>query len=110
MHKEHQEIINQLNDCATECNHCYSECLNEKDVAMMARCIELDRDCADICQFTASMLARGSKHAHHLLKECADICNACASECAKHDNEHCKHCAEVCRKCAETCNTHEAAH
>ncbi|HKR06979.1 MAG TPA: four-helix bundle copper-binding protein [Bacteroidia bacterium] len=107
MHQEHKEIIRQLNDCANECNHCFNACLQEDDVKMMARCIELDRDCADICQLTASMLARNSEHAHHLLKECADICEACAEECAKHKNEHCKSCAEACRKCAEACATHQ---
>lgn len=110
MPKVHQEIINQLNNCSTECNYCYNECLNEKDVSMMAACIKLDRDCAEICQLTASMLARGSEHGLHLLKECAEICNACADECEKHDNEHCKHCAEVCRKCAEACISIDPAH
>lgn len=107
MHNENQEIINQLNECAAECNHCYSECLNEKDVTMMARCIELDRECSDICQLTASMLARGSEHSLQLLKLCADICNTCAEECEKHDNEHCIRCSEVCYRCAESCYKYE---
>ena len=50
MHKEHHEIIRQLNDCAIECNHCFNACLNEEDVTMLARCIELERECAEICQ------------------------------------------------------------
>lgn len=106
MHQEHQEIIRQLNDCANESNHCFNACLQEEEVNMMAPCIKLVRDCADICQFTASMLARGSEHAHHLLKECAVICQDCAEECAKHDYDHCKKCTEVCRKCTEACKTH----
>jgi hypothetical protein len=110
MHTEHLKIIQQLSECANECNHCYSECLHEKDVAHMILCIQFNRDCADICQFTASMLARGSAHAQHLLKECVDVCNACAQECAKHMNEHCKLCAEICSKCAETCNAHTTGH
>ena len=107
MHKEHQELIRQLNACTDECNHCYNECLNEKDVTMLARCIELDRECADICQWTASLLARDSEHGHELMHLCAKVCEACADECAKHEHEHCKRCAEACRKCAETCNAHE---
>ncbi len=108
MHKEHEKIIRQLNDCAIECNHCFSECLNEKDITMLARCIELDRECADVCQMTASLLARDSEHAHELMQLCAKVCEACADECSKYQNDHCKRCADICRKCAETCNAHVA--
>ncbi|WP_425573169.1 four-helix bundle copper-binding protein [Paraburkholderia caribensis] len=33
---------------------------------------------------------------------CVDS-DACASECEKHQHEHCKQCAEACRRCAEQC-------
>jgi hypothetical protein len=73
---------------------------------MLARCIQLDNDCKGICFLTADFVARGSEHADHLLKECAEICNACAEECEKHAHhmEHCKSCAQACRECAEVCN------
>ena len=103
-HEQNHELLNALNICAAECNHCATACLDEKDVKMMARCIKLDMDCADICQLTASFVARGSEHANHLLKECAEICEACADECEKHAHmEHCRKCAEACRHCAEAC-------
>ena len=73
---------------------------------MLAKCIKLDIDCADICTLTASLIARSSEHGKHLLKECAEVCNACAEECEKHAQmgmEHCKTCAEACRRCAEEC-------
>ncbi|HNP21719.1 MAG TPA: four-helix bundle copper-binding protein [Panacibacter sp.] len=34
---------------------------------------------------------------------CADICEACANECAKHDTDHCRECATVCLSCAKMC-------
>ncbi|WP_236059825.1 four-helix bundle copper-binding protein [Chitinophaga rhizophila] len=34
---------------------------------------------------------------------CADICEACAAECSKHDNPHCRECADTCTQCAEAC-------
>jgi hypothetical protein len=35
---------------------------------------------------------------------CADICNACATECEKHKHmEHCAECAKACHECAEQC-------
>jgi hypothetical protein len=109
-HERNQTLMTALNDCAAECNHCATACLEEQDIKMLARCIKLDIDCADICQLTASFVARGSEHAGHLLKECAEICNACAEECEKHAHmEHCQKCAEACRRCAEECRSFAGA-
>ncbi len=103
-HEKNKELISMLNECAAECNHCTSACLEEQDVKMLAKCIKLEIDCAEICRLATSFLARGSEHAEHILKECAEICEACAKECESHSHmEHCKKCAEVCRKCAEAC-------
>lgn len=103
-HDKHKELISALNACAAECNHCTVACLDEQDVKMLARCIKLEIDCAEICRLAVSFLARGSAHAVHILKECAEICELCATECEKHKHmDHCKRCAEVCRKCAEEC-------
>lgn len=104
-HENHKELINTLNECAAECNHCTTACLEEQDVKMLARCIKLNIDCVEICKLTASYIARGSEHAEHVMKECAEICEACAAECEKHKHmEHCKQCAEACRRCAEACS------
>lgn len=105
-HENNRELLDALNRCAEECNHCATACLDEQDVKMLSRCIKLDIDCADICQLAAAYVARGSEHVQHLLKECADICEACAAECEKHaahGMEHCRTCAEACRRCAEAC-------
>lgn len=103
-YERNKKLISVLNECAAECHHCTTACLDEQDVKMLAECIKLDIDCAEICQLTAAFLARGSEHAIHILKECAEICEACAGECGKHGHmEHCKRCAEVCRLCAEEC-------
>jgi adenine-specific DNA methylase len=103
-HEKNKELLDALNNCAAECNHCATACLDEQDVNMLARCIKLNIDCADICQLTTSYVTRSSEHAHHLLKECAEICEACAEECEKHSHlEHCRVCAEACRRCAEEC-------
>jgi hypothetical protein len=96
-------LLKALNDCALECNYCFAACLVEQNVKMLSKCIKLDVDCASICQLTSSLIARGSEHGIHLLKECAEICDACASECERHDMEHCKACAEECRVCADEC-------
>src|SRR4051812_15867629 len=99
------KLIQQLNECAETCNMCFAACLNEEDVAMMARCIELDRECADICQLAASQLARDSENIDQYLSLCAEICEICSEECGKHDNDHCKKCSDTCRQCAEACRS-----
>ncbi len=111
-HEQNKQLMDALSNCAAECNHCATACLDEQDVKMLARCIKLDIDCGEICMLTASYVARGSEHAQHLLDECAEICNACAEECEKHAQmgmEHCKRCAEACRNCAEACQSGVAA-
>ena len=70
---------------------------------MIARCIQLDMECAALCYAAAQVMSMGGENAMELCRICADACFACAEECAKHNTEHCRECAEACRKCAEEC-------
>lgn len=70
---------------------------------MMARCIQLDMECAALCYASAQLMSLGSDRAQELCRLCADACEACGEECGKHDNEHCQECAKTCRQCAEEC-------
>lgn len=70
---------------------------------MMARCIQLDMECASICYAAAQLMSLGSSQAEHICHICAEICEACGNECSKHDTEHCKECSLACRQCAEEC-------
>ena len=109
-HQQNKQLLDALNNCAAECNHCTSACLEEQDIKMLARCIKLDIDCAQICSLTASLISRSSEHGNHLLKECAEVCNACADECEKHSHmDHCRTCADACRACADACHLGAAA-
>jgi Domain of Unknown Function (DUF326) len=70
----------------------------------MARCIQLDIDCASICRLAAGYMARDSELAGAICEVCAEVCDACAQECAKHSKmEHCRQCAEACKRCADEC-------
>lgn len=103
-HEENKHLLEVLNNCAAECDHCAMACLKEDNVKMLATCIRMDLDCAAICRLTATLVSRSSFHANYLLAECAEACNKCADECDKHSNmEHCMRCAEACRTCAEVC-------
>lgn len=109
MPQQNHSLLQALAVCVAACEYCASSCLQEKDVQKMARCIQLDRDCADICALVARFVARNSEHAQHLLQECADICRACGEECAKHPMDHCQECADACRRCEEACRQGVAA-
>jgi hypothetical protein len=103
-----QECIDACITCAIECDRCATACLNEKDISMLARCIELDRECAEACYATARLMGIGGEHATLFCHVCAEICETCAEECEKHvahGMEHCRSCAEACRSCADTCRS-----
>jgi hypothetical protein len=103
-HKKHQECIDACNVCIAACEHCATACLQEKDVKVMVRCIELDRSCGDICSFAVREISRSSQFTEQVCQLCAEICEACGEECAKHQMDHCQECAEACHKCAEACH------
>jgi hypothetical protein len=89
--------------CAAACDNCSTACLREDDVKMMARCIALDMECAQLCRTAAASMARGSEFAAQLCRLCAAVCTACGDECGKHPMDHCQACAQACRRCAEEC-------
>ena len=49
--------------CAVICNHCAKSCTLEPDVTMMARCIQLDMECAAICYASAELMSLHSTKA-----------------------------------------------
>ena len=102
-HHQHHSCIDACNACANACDHCSTACLKEPDVKEMAECIRLDMDCAAICRLAASYMARGSDFAKQLCSLCADICEACGKECARHQHPHCQECAKACQQCADEC-------
>ena len=73
---------------------------------MMARCIQLDMECAAVCYAAAQLMSLGSSKAEEICRICAEICEQCAGECEMHSHmEHCRQCVEVCRRCAEECRS-----
>lgn len=102
-HQNYKACIEECLKCMLACNHCYSSCLEEDHVGMMKECIRLDRECAEICGFTAHALSMNSIYAKALCLACAEACEACGNECKKHDHDHCQQCAEACFACAKIC-------
>ena len=104
--QKYQDLIQKLLACVASCENCATSCLGEDNVKMMAGCIKLDRDCADMCALAARLLQRDSEIALQFLLLCEEICRKCAEECGRHEHEHCKQCAADCMACAEACHAH----
>jgi hypothetical protein len=100
---ENSQILKELNACMALCNICFKACLKEEDLNSKALCIELTRECADICQLTASLLLRDSENLDKFIKLCGEICENCAEENDRYEEDYCQKCAHVCHKCSEMC-------
>ncbi|MCA1063013.1 four-helix bundle copper-binding protein (plasmid) [Cytobacillus spongiae] len=101
MNAAYKPCIAALQKCVEACNICYHASL--KGEREMMPCIELDRECADICTYTINLMQRSSKFVHSFLAICAEICDECGTECRSHGQEHCQDCAKACFDCAEEC-------
>ena len=98
-----QSCIESCNAWAVACDQCTSGCLREHDVRMMAQCIRLDVDSAELCRLVAAYMARVSNYAVKVCQLCAELCESWDAECAKHRQSHCQACAEACRRCGTEC-------
>ena len=75
-------------DRAQACTACADACLGEQDTQMLARCIRLDLDCADLCNATGKIPSRQAASDPAMLRAarqaCARACKLCGDECAQH--------------------------
>lgn len=103
-YQKFQNCIASCSECAVACTHCANEDLNEENIKMLAHCIRLDYDCASACILAMKAMAGNSEFVRQICKICAEVCDACATECEKYPRmEHCRLCAEACRRCAAQC-------
>jgi len=107
MEKKVLYLVSVLANCKAMCNYCFNACLHEEDVKMMKDCIKLDKECAEICGLTLSLIASDSPFSKEILSLCSKACQKCADECKKHHYDHCQDCARACSQCAEACNEYE---
>lgn len=106
-----KELRDALTECVHRCNHCFTSCLEEEDVKMMADCIRLDKDCIEACTLAMKFLYRKSRFKREVLMLCKNVCIVCSEECAKfQDMDHCQRCAEACKAVAEKIDAFLAAH
>ncbi|MCC8019650.1 MAG: four-helix bundle copper-binding protein [Rikenellaceae bacterium] len=106
-----RELREALTECIHRCNHCFTGCLMEDDVKMMAECIRLDRDCIEVCAMALKFLYKGSRFQREVLMLCKNVCIVCGEECAKYPQmDHCQRSAEACRVAAEKIDAFLSAH
>ncbi len=98
-----QICIDSCIRCAEACEFCATSDLNEPDVKLVLSCAQINRECAEVCWTSASLMSMDSQFAKQFCRLCADICDACATECERHNIDHCKRCAQACHSCAEEC-------
>ncbi len=95
--------------CIEAFNTCFSRCLKEQAHHDLSGCIRLDRECADICELAVKAMQTDSPFMKQICALCADVCEACGTECQKHDHDHCQACAKSCFACAEQCRSMAAS-
>lgn len=100
---EYEACIAACTACWAACEVCADACTSEPDSAALARCIRLDRECAQACHTAALAMLRGGEFVAETCALCARLCEACAIECERHGHDHCAACALACRDCAQEC-------
>jgi hypothetical protein len=45
-------------DCIASCTACADDCLSERDMSELVRCVRLDLDCSDVCEATVRVVSR----------------------------------------------------
>ena len=95
-----QECMRNCLDCMASCRVRAEGCIGHPD---MEACLRACLDCQATCDASVALMGFKSPLHTQMCGVCADACERCAEECAKHDADHCQACAEACRRCAATC-------
>lgn len=100
-----RRCIDACVECYNVCTEAVSHCLQLGGEHASAEHIRLLLDCANSCQASTESMLLGSQFQARLCAVCAEICEACATSCARiaGDDSLTKHCADTCRRCAASC-------
>lgn len=106
------QISAEMMHCVEECQGCHDTCLEAVGYCLqmggehaMPGHIRLLMDCAEICQTSANFMIRMSDLHTKTCGVCAEVCERCAKECARFDNDSVmQRCAETCTNCARSCH------
>ncbi len=102
--RNYRSCIADCTACANHCRQAASACMQHDDATSLKICIQLNNDCAEICELAVKLMLTNSSFANRVCNLCVDICNACAIECEKHANmSQCEAAAIACQACAIVC-------
>lgn len=101
---EMQECLRRCQECARACWETLAYCAQQGGDHVEAKHLEALLDCAQLCDTSVSLLARGSAlHAQHC-GVCADACKRCQKSCEQFKGDaQMQTCAEACARSAESC-------
>jgi len=103
--EQYEQLLEVAHECMVACNYSYDQSFKKGDVQMLANCIQLNRECADICSYLEQAISRGSAYVLELATLSATICEACAEECEKHNDDYHQQCAIASTNCAKVCRS-----
>jgi hypothetical protein len=103
MQLQFASCVQACDTCAVACDYCVGASLLDPHPKELARCAAMAFDCALVCRLLSGAIARRSQFTKELAMACAQVCEACATECKQHTSDHTEKCYEVCTFCAQEC-------
>lgn len=100
---EVRECLRDSLDCYQTCTETIARCLITGGKHAAYEHLNLLMDCAKICNTNADFIIRNSPYYPQTCGITADICDECADNCDRFDEDFMKECSAVCRRCAESC-------
>jgi hypothetical protein len=99
--ENNMELIQALIACANECENAVSACSREKEQRRLKKCMDLNKDCAEICRQAAKLLERNSKITGSFLRVSSRICKLSADQNQKIDLPECMLACEHAMRCLD---------
>ncbi len=106
---QHSQSDHAMQACIDACSNCHQICLQTAmnhsletgGKHVKAKHLRLMMNCAEICQTSANFQLTGSHFLPRLHQLCAEICDACATECSEIGDM--EDCVKACQTCADSC-------
>ncbi len=106
-------LMSEVDRCGDQCVACaracvkalYHHCLTAGGAHVAVPHVQLMTDCSEMCTVAANFMTRGSPRHAAVCSLCADLCQACAEDCAtlggmEESVSACQECAKSCRAMA----------
>lgn len=102
MNDELDRCVEICTTCARTClRTLYRHCLPMGGAHASEPHVQVMTDCSEVCRLAADFMIRGSPRHGWVCALCAELCQACADECATMDGMEA--CVTACRRCADAC-------